>query len=75
MFNRLLIIGKSRENDLEELLSYALGPVPMSLGTTCGTPCITANVKLMHALEKDVQSLAPVPAGSALIVDGMAFIH
>ena len=29
MFNRLLIIGKSRDIDLEELLSYALSPVPM----------------------------------------------
>ena len=75
MFNRLLIIGKSRGIDLEELLSYALSPVPMSLGTTDGTPCKTVKVKLMHELEKDVEHLAQVPAGSALIVDGMAFIH
>ena len=75
MFNRLLIIGKSRDIDLEELLSYALSPVPMSLGTTDGTPCKTVKAKLMHELEKDVEPLAQVPAGSALIVDGMAFIH
>ena len=37
MINWLLIIGKSRDIDLEELLSYALSPVPMSLGTTDGT--------------------------------------
>ena len=29
----------------------------------------------MHELEKDVEPLAQVPAGSALIIDGMAFIH
>ena len=75
MFNRLLIIGKSRDIDLEELLSYALSPVPMSLGTTDGTPCKTVKAKLMHELEKDVKPLAQVSAGSALIVDGMAFIH
>ena len=75
MFNRLLIIGKSRDIDLEELLSYALRTVPMSLGTTDGTPCKTVTAKLMHELEKDVEPLAQVPAGSALIVDGMAFIH
>ena len=75
MFNRLLIIGKSRDIDLEELLSYALSPVPMALGTTDGTPCKTVKAKLMHEFEKDVEPLAPVPAGSALIVDGMAFIH
>ena len=75
MFNRLLIIGKSRDINLEELLSYALSPVPMSLGTTDGTPCKTVPAKLMHELEKDVEPLSQVPAGSALIVDGMAFIH
>ena len=74
-FNRLLIIGKSKYIDLEELLSYALSPVPMSLGTTDGTPCKTVKAKLMHELEKDVEQLAQIPVGSALIVDGMAFIH
>ena len=74
-FNRLLIIGKSRDIDLEELLSYSLSPVPMSFRTTDGTPCKTVKVKLMHELEKGVEHLAQVPAGFALIVDGMAFIH
>ena len=72
MFTRLLIIGKSRAIDLEELLSYALSPVPMSLGTTDGTPCKIVMAKLMHELEKDVEPLAQVVAGSDLIVDGMA---
>ena len=31
--------------------------------------------KLMHELEKDVEPLAQITVGSALIVDGMAFIH
>ena len=48
MFNRLLIIGKRRDIDLEELLSYTIIPVPMSLGTTDGTPCKTVKAKLMH---------------------------
>ena len=50
MFNRLLIIGMSRDIDLEELLTYALSPVPMSLGTTDGTPCKTVKANLMHEL-------------------------
>ena len=65
MFNRLLIIGKSRHIDLEELLSYALTPVLMSLGTTDGTPCKTVKAKLMHELKEDFEPLAQVPAGSA----------
>ena len=47
----------------------------MPLGTTDGTPCKTVKAKLMHEFEKDVEPLAQVPAGSALIVDGMAFNH
>ena len=74
-FNRLLIIGKSRDIDLEELLSYAPSPVHMSFGTSDGTPCKIVKTKLMHALYMDVEHLDQVPAGSDLFVDGMALIH
>ena len=74
MLNRLLNIGKSRDIDLAELLSYALSSVPMALGTADGTPCKTVKAKLMHDLEKDIEPLVPVPGGSALIV-GMTFIY
>lgn len=75
MFNRLLIIGKSRDIDLKELLSYALTPVPLSLGTGDGTMCKTDKSKLMHELEKGTECTPGFPSGSALIVDGMAFIQ
>ena len=58
MFNCLLITGKSRNIDLEELLSST-----------------HVKAKLMFALEKDIEPLTQIPVGSALIVDGMAFIH
>ena len=67
MFNRLLIIGNSSDIDLEELLSYVLSLVPMSLGTIDGTSCKTVKAKLMNELEKDVKPVVQVPAGSALI--------
>ena len=38
MFYCMLSIGKSKYIDLEEVLSYALSQVPMSLETTDGTP-------------------------------------
>ena len=47
----------------------------MSLGTTDGTSCKTVKAKLMHALEKDVEPLVQVSSDSALIVNGMSFIH
>ena len=65
MCNRLLIIGKSRDIDLEELLSYTLSPLPMYLGITEGTPYKTVKAKLMHELEKVFEPVAQVPAGSA----------
>ena len=57
MFNRLLLISKSRYIVLGKLLSYALSPVPMSLGNTDGTPCKTVKAKLMHVLDNDVEPL------------------
>ena len=75
MFNRLLIIGKSRNVDLKELLSYSLTPVPLSLGTSDGAICKTNKSKLIHELEKDTECVPNIPVGSALMVDGMAFIQ
>lgn len=75
MFNRLLIIGKSRDVDLKELLSYSLTPVPMSLGTGDGSICKNDKSKLMHELEKGCENIDQVPRGSALIVDGLAYIQ
>ena len=53
MFNRLLIIRKSGDIDLKELILYGLSP--MSFGTTDETPCKTVKAKLVHELEKDVK--------------------
>ena len=75
MFNRLLIIGKSREVDLKNLLSYSLTPVPLSLGTSNGTICKTNKASLMHELEKGAECVSEIPWGSALIIDAMAFVQ
>ena len=75
MFNRLLIIGKSRNVDLKEFLSYSLTPVPLSLGTSDGAIRKTNKSKLIHELEKDTECVPNIPVGSELMVDGMAFIQ
>lgn len=75
MFNRLLIIGKSREVDLKNLLSYSLTSVPLSLGTGNGTICKTNKANLMHELEKGAECVPEIPWGSALIIDAMAFVQ
>ena len=75
MFNHLLIIGKGREVDLKNLLSYSLTPVPLSLGNSTGTICKTNKSKLMHELGKGAEHVPEIPLGSALIIDGMTFIQ
>ena len=49
-FARLLILAKSRQIDLEEVLSYSLGVYPLSLATASGTFVKTAKSKLFEIL-------------------------
>ena len=51
LFARLLLIAKSRKVDMEVVLSYSLGPYPLSLATTSGSLVKTAKSKLFDILE------------------------
>lgn len=75
MMNCLLVIGKSRDLDVKEWLSYALTLVLLSLGTGDGPVCKTNTSKSMHELEKGTECVSVVPLRSAFIMDGMAFIQ
>ena len=50
-FARLLIVARSREIDMKEVLSYSLGIYPLSLATASGGLVKTAKHKLFHILE------------------------
>ena len=50
-FARLLIVAKSREIDMKEVLSYSLGIYPLSLATASGGLVKMAKHKLFHILE------------------------
>ena len=51
LFARLLLIAKSRKVDMDVVLSYSLGPYPLSLATTSGSLVKTAKSKLFDILE------------------------
>ena len=51
LFARLLLIAKTREVDIEVVLSYSLGTHPLSLATTSGSLLKTAKSKLFEILE------------------------
>ena len=77
MFARLLLIGKSRNIDTQELLSYALKLAPLTFANINGSTVKTDKAKLMHAIEESVPNpvVSEVPAPNALVVDAMALLQ
>ena len=79
LFARLLIMSKSREIDLKELLSYNLSDYPLSLATAVGDLVKTAKSKLFEILEGTVidptVDAENVGDHNALIVDAMAVLQ
>ena len=51
LFARLLLIGKSRNIDTQELLSYAVKSAPLLFANINGSMVKTDKAKLMHAVE------------------------
>ena len=73
---RLVVIGRFRKIDLQELLTYSLGPLPLPLASATGCLVKTNKANLLHALESQAeQPLVEIPKGGIHIVDGMATIQ
>ena len=77
LFARMLLLAQSREIDMKEVLSFCLGPFPLSLSTEMGLLHKTPKSKLMGLLESNTVDpcVESVPEGNALIIDGMAIIQ
>jgi L-lactate utilization protein LutC len=77
LFAQMLLLAQSRNVDMKEVLTYSLGPFPLSLSTEMGTLHKTQKSKLMMVIKKSVQNhtVDNVPEGSAIILDGMALIQ
>jgi hypothetical protein len=52
LFARLLVISKSWEINLKELLSYSLSDYPLSISTVTGCLVKTLKAKMLHILEE-----------------------
>ena len=75
---RLVVIGRYRNLDLQHLLTYSLGPLPLSMATAQGCLVKTNKATLLHALEQQSEEKPnnDRPAGCVhIIVDGMALIQ
>ena len=77
LFARMLLLAKSRNIDVKEVLSFPLAPFPLSLATEMGTLHKTQKCKLLMLIEDSMENatLSSVPEGNALILDGMAIIQ
>ena len=79
LFARLLVISKSREINLKELLSYCLSDYPLSIATVAGGLVKTTKAKMLHILEEaannPVVDTVNIGENNALIVDVMAVIQ
>ena len=78
LFGRLLVVAKTRDINLKEILSYKLSCVAVSLVYPDGTMQKTAKSALMPILEGNVDSIFRLPVSelqTAVIVDAIALIQ
>ena len=77
-FSRMLVVSKSRDVKLKEILSYELTPVPYALAHADGSLRKTSKCNLMHLLEDEVtvsETLSSSVEPTAWIIDGMALVQ
>ena len=73
---RLVVIGRIHKVDLQELLSYSLGPVPLALCTSLGCLIKTNKATMLHSLESQPEkAIVQIPRGGIYVVDAMATIQ
>ena len=78
LFGRLLVISKDKDVDVEELFSYELSSVPLSLFNFDGSMVKCNKSKLLEELEKGQETLETLPdevKPTTWIIDFMALIR
>ena len=79
LFARLLLVAKSRDVDMQNVLSYCHGAYPLSLASVNGSLLKTAKSKLAGILESESGNphvdKIDIPNDSALVVDAMAIVQ
>ena len=76
LFGRLLFLSTMENIDLEKVFRYPLTPVPLSLAHIDGSMNKTDKAKLLHVLEKKVESIPPESSSiGTVIIDVMFFLH
>ena len=74
LFGSILCISLEKKIDMDEVLSYPLTPVPLSLCNVDETMLTTPKSALMKHLEERIISVAPLTI-DAQIIDAAFFLH
>ena len=76
-FARLFMIGQKRSIDVPEMLSFCLGPYPLSLATVVGNICKTTKSKLLQMFESEFSDCVvdSTPDGGCVLLDAMAVLQ
>ena len=75
-FARIFMIGQKRSIDVPEMLSYCLGPCPLSLATAAGNICKTTKSKVFESEFPDCTIDADsVPANSTVLLEAVAVLQ
>ena len=79
LFAKMLLIAKTRELDMKNVLKYSLRPFPSPLATLEGSLVKTVKAKLLGAIEEEIDDpdLYPerIDGEKALIIDAMAVLQ
>jgi hypothetical protein len=77
LFAKMVLIARSRNLEMKNVLKYCLRPFPLPLATCDGNLVKTAKAKLLNIIEAEVPNalVTRVVGESALIVDAMAILQ
>ena len=71
-FARLLLMQQKRKGNLKEVLTYELGPLPLSISDYDGTLRKTQKSKLFKS---SIVTCAAIPENCSQIFDGMVLLQ
>ena len=74
-FARLLLIQQKRNVNLKEVLTYGLGPLPLSISSYDGTLRKTQKSKLFQHVKSSIVICVAIPEKCPQIFDGMVLLQ
>ena len=79
LYTRVLVVSRSREIDMREVVTYCLGDIPFPISNRLDSLVKTNKSALLSLLECEVKAVQnhrvkAVPVNSALMIDGMALL-